>query len=48
MGKTFKDSDASAAAKQLGRRGGMATFKKFGKKHFKDLAKSKHANKLKD
>ena len=41
MGKTFKDSDVSVAAKQLGRRGGTATLKKFGNKHFSKLGKSK-------
>lgn len=45
MGKTFKDSDASAVAKQLGQRGGLATFKKYGTKHFKKLGKSKKSNK---
>lgn len=41
MGKTFKDSGVSAAAKRLGRNGGSTTLKKYGKKHFSSLAKDR-------
>lgn len=43
MGKTFKDSGYSSAAKKLGQRGGRKTAKKYGKKHFSDLSKKRWA-----
>ena len=50
MGKTFKDKkgDFSSAAKQLGQRGGQQTAKKFGKKHFSNIAKKRWAEKEED
>lgn len=48
MGKTFKDSSFSAAARQLGARGGQKVAKKYGKKHFQKMAKSRWENKEKE
>lgn len=45
MGKTFKDGEFSSAAKKLGQRGGQKTAKKYGKKHFQNLAKQRWAEK---
>lgn len=45
MGKTFKDSGFSSAAKKLGRRGGLKTVKKYGKKHFSKIGKARWAEK---
>lgn len=41
MGKTLKDNPLRDAARELGRKGGQKTAKKFGKKHFQELGRAR-------